>query len=227
MSLKRKNSNVFLKHNVKKINTGNTENELCILFLIINKIRMYEPGLVRIIQYFMNSYTFNTDNELQYAVNLWCDPETKEEALMKYGHISDWDVSKISNMVALFKEKREFNDNINRWNVSNVQQMDCMFYLSLNFNQPLKFWDVSNVKSMYAMFRYAKKFNQDITEWDVSKVDNMDIMFNWTNEFNQDISKWNVLNTCSVSSTFLNSKNFDYKYVEKWTVKPTKGLFSL
>lgn len=33
----------------------------------------------------------DTNEELKEAVNLWC--ERQQEALDKYGHISDWNVS--------------------------------------------------------------------------------------------------------------------------------------
>ena len=52
-----------------------------------------------------------TKDELQEAVDLWC--ENKEEALNKYGHISNWDTSLITDMSELFSSKKDFNDNIN------------------------------------------------------------------------------------------------------------------
>ena len=42
-----------------------------------------------------------TKIELQEAVNLWC--KDKDEALNKYGHISNWDTSLITDMSRLFE----------------------------------------------------------------------------------------------------------------------------
>ena len=48
--------------------------------------------------------------ELQDAVDMWCkDRETAEK---KYGHISEWDTSMITDMSGLFKHMDKFNDNI-------------------------------------------------------------------------------------------------------------------
>ena len=91
-----------------------------------------------------------TKDELQEAVDLWCD--NKEEALSRYGHISNWDTSLINDMWDLFRDKKYFNDNINNWNVSNVTNMHCMFYKASSFNQPLDSWNVSNVTNMHGMF---------------------------------------------------------------------------
>ncbi len=52
-----------------------------------------------------------TKEEVKTAVDLWC--ENKEDALMKYGHISLWNTSLITNMSHLFKNKKHFKDNIN------------------------------------------------------------------------------------------------------------------
>ena len=74
-------------------------------------------------------------NELKKAVNLW--RENKEEALNKYGHISNWDTSLITDMSELFSSKKDFNDNINNWDVSSVTEMYFMFGHTTKFNQPL------------------------------------------------------------------------------------------
>ena len=71
-----------------------------------------------------------TKDELQEAVDLWC--ENKEEALNKYGHISNWDTSLITDMINLFVDKHNFNDNINNWDVSNVQ-LWLDYFLTQNY----------------------------------------------------------------------------------------------
>ena len=45
-----------------------------------------------------------TKEELQNAVNLWCDD--KETALKKYGDINDWDVSNITYAFIISRKKR-------------------------------------------------------------------------------------------------------------------------
>ena len=67
-----------------------------------------------------------TDDDIQQSVNEWCNDPTKAEA--KYGHISKWNTSLVTNMKNLFEFKRGFNDDISKWDVNNVTNMSFMFY---------------------------------------------------------------------------------------------------
>ena len=118
---------------------------------------------------------FRWNGDIREAVKLWCsDPAAAEE---RYGHISQWDVSCVTNMGYLFREKSEFNDNIQAWDVSKVMDMGCMFEDAAAFNQPLAAWKVSKVKNMYYMFGGARSFNQPLDAWDMSSVTSMMRMF--------------------------------------------------
>jgi len=162
----------------------------CELWLFMMMLRSYEPGVVDIIFKCIKSHTFKTKKELQEAVNLWC--ENSEECIKKYGHISDWDVSQITDMSCMFLNAKHFNQPIGDWDVSNVTDMSCMFYNATNFNKPIGDWDVSSVKYMSCMFIKAIAFNQPIGGWDVSNVTDMDKMFHHATKFNQPIGDWNV-----------------------------------
>src|SRR5574344_715054 len=56
-------------------------------------------------------------------------------------NLSKLDVSKISNIFSY----SNFDGDISQWNVSKVTDMHAMFYQSKNFNQPIENWDTSNV----------------------------------------------------------------------------------
>ncbi len=101
------------------------------------------------------------------ANNQWTHP--------RYGHISYWDVSQVTDMSRAFRGKHTFNENINLWDVSSVTDMGEMFQTAWAFNQPLN-WDVSSVTNMKWMFRGATSFNQPL-DWDVSSVTDMGNMF--------------------------------------------------
>ena len=90
----------------------------------------------------------------------------------KYIDISDWDVSNVTNMRAMFFECSRLKSvgDISKWNVSKVTDMNSMFHGCKYFNQDISGWNVSNVENMWNMFVGCKKFNQDISKWDVSKV---------------------------------------------------------
>ena len=54
--------------------------------------------------------------------------------------------------------------------------MELMFREAKEFNQDISNWDVSNVTDMALMFD-GTSFNKDISNWDVSNVTDMGWMF--------------------------------------------------
>ncbi len=88
------------------------------------------------------------------AVKLWLAPQTMEETAFKYGNISYWDVSQITDMARLFAGCSGFNDPVVCWDVSNVKTMNDMFLNAKTFNQPLNRWNTSSVIEMKSMFQY-------------------------------------------------------------------------
>ena len=77
-----------------------------------------------------------------------------------------------------------FNQDISNWDVSNVTNMSAMFYDAVSFNQNLSKWNTAKVTDMSWMFAGAKTFNQNISNWNVTKVKNMSYMFYDAASFN-------------------------------------------
>lgn len=120
-------------------------------------------------------------------------------------HMSEWDVSNITDMSFMFAGASNFNQDLSNWNTNNVSNMNFMFAGAGSFNnlqnngdqmekvaEGIGDWDVSKVTSMRGMFQGATNFNQDIGDWDVSKVTNMRDMFLNATSFNQNLGDWDV-----------------------------------
>lgn len=119
-------------------------------------------------------------DELKKAVNIWCKKKGINVA-KKYGHISNWDTSLItdmSNLISIYNEnnneydedfdntcKQYFNEDISKWDVSNVTNMNFLFYNVCNFNQNINNWNISNVKNMAGIFWNAVSFNPINAKW--------------------------------------------------------------
>ncbi len=116
------------------------------------------------------------NNQIIYeGVADWKADKTK--ALLKYGHVSTWNVSQITSMKGLFTDMQAFNEPLNDWDVSNVIDMNNMFYGATSFNQPLDQWDTSQVFDMNLMFYGTRSFNQSLDQWNVHNVHTMVGMF--------------------------------------------------
>ena len=77
-----------------------------------------------------------TNLDIHKAVNSVCSTNVlvRTQAEAKYGNISNWDVSWVTNMKELFSGKESFNSDISRWDVSNVTNMEHMFYGALAYD---------------------------------------------------------------------------------------------
>ncbi|GMH95224.1 hypothetical protein TL16_g13105 [Triparma laevis f. inornata] len=121
---------------------------------------------------------------LKEAAKEWCEDEHTAET--KYGPISGWDVSEVTNMRNLFsaddryggyEAAKQFNADLSGWDVSNVTDMGGMFYKAQSFDCNLSSWNVEKVTTMEGMFRGAKKFDKNtIKGWEL-KGKNTDSMF--------------------------------------------------
>jgi hypothetical protein len=142
------------------------------------------------------------DNTLKGAVLMWFDEHQRRECVLKFGQISDWDTSNVTNMDGLFVNKIRFSEPLNDWNVSNVTSMKHMFFFCFDFNQPLDKWSVGRVTNMTGMFHSTLKFNQPISTWNTSSVEDMNGMFSFAMEFNQPLNSWDVANVKDFTKMF-------------------------
>ena len=104
--------------------------------------------------------------------------------------IEDWDVSQVTDMDSVFKERTQFNANISVWNVGQVQTMYNMFKDAIAFNGTIGAWNVAAATDMQYMFYNASTFDADISAWNVAGVNNMNFMFGNAVSFNRDITVW-------------------------------------
>ena len=91
-----------------------------------------------------------SDEDIHEAVYDWLeDPVAAEK---RYGHISDWDVSRVTDMSELFRGCHSFNEDLSRWQTGSVTNMNQMFYGASSFNSDLSKWQTDKVENMHLMF---------------------------------------------------------------------------
>jgi surface protein len=111
----------------------------------------------------------------------------------KYGPMSDWNVSLITDMSYLFYNQSWWRC---RWNSM----------VNLNINN----WDVSNVIYMKSMFKHCQSLNPSISEWNVSNVVNMDWMFA-SSSIRPSITNWNIHKNCTNKYMYSGNSAFIHK----------------
>ena len=138
------------------------------------------------------SDTFNTirftNDTLPVAVKLWI--KNQDAAKHKYGDISRWNTSNVTDMKHLFSYTTHFNDDIRKWDTSNVNNMSHMFFNTKNFYSDLSNWDTSNVNDMSGMFSKTTNFNGNLSNWDTSRVTQMEGMFSRATNLHGNFSNW-------------------------------------
>ena len=85
----------------------------------------------------VNESISNPNHQLRSMVNLWFSD--RENALERYGDISTWDTSKVTDMRELFKDRIDFNyEDIMEWDLTNVTDTTDMFKGVKSFQDLMK-----------------------------------------------------------------------------------------
>jgi hypothetical protein len=145
---------------------------------------------------FVNTY------DLKQAVDLWIADKARAQGL--YGHISDWNVSAVTDMSLLFRGAAGFSEDLSQWDVSLVSNMSGLFHDARQFQSNLSYWQVANVKDFSHMFHGAVSFDGDVSTWNVSSAVDYSFMFCNATTFQGDLLMW---------MTVFNKHNYiDYSY---------------
>jgi surface protein len=146
--------------------------------------------------------------------------------------MSLWDVSKITDMSELFRDKiitEEANQRIkgiSEWNVENVIYMSFMFENCTAFNQNLSKWKLIEARDLSGMFQMCKNYNLPIFKLNKdNKVTHTESMFLGCTIFNQDISNWDVSNVQDMRNMFENCTAFNQD-LSRWELKKDSKVYT-
>jgi surface protein len=197
----------FAKIEIPKTPKGSSFNEMdCVTMVLISEKTKLPLDLVVLIKSFFCSEKL-TDENFKEAVKLWF--ENEEECKWRFGHISFWNTSQVTNMEKAFDHREDFNEDISRWDVSSVTNMQRMFYWAIQFTGDLSQWDVSRVSNMSGMFRDAARFNGNLSQWDVRSVEDLSFMFCGASQFNGDLSQWDVSKVADRENMFFGAIRYE------------------
>ena len=191
-----------------------------------------------------------TNDDIKTSVNNYIE---KTNDGFKYGPISFWDTSQVTDMRLLFLNKENFNEPLD-WKMDGVTNCGEMFHLAVKFNNggepgtsdyPLR-WNMKNVNDMHKMFFSAISFNQELVgfdeetlqgsaPWDTRSVTDMSDMFANAKKFNNGGKpgtsnkplELNTDNVTNMTGVFRNAKSFNQS-INSWNtdnVRVMKEMF--
>ena len=140
-------------------------NSLCAIYLFLKRIFDYEPEIFYQIKGYL-FYQFKSNKELRRVVRIifWNQRKNynhmiklnrlKIEYMYKYGPMTLWNTSQITDMSHLFQNMKLKNikeNCIKNWDISKVENMEEMFQ-NCTLSKELSWWDLSKVKNTTRMF---------------------------------------------------------------------------
>ncbi|GMH79222.1 hypothetical protein TrVE_jg13377 [Triparma verrucosa] len=138
-----------------------------------------------------------TNVTLRTAVEEWCQNRHAAEA--RYGKITSWDVSAVTDMTRLFSNScyagssrpTTQSPKISSWDVSNVTSMREMFFENFYFTGGISNWNVENVEDFNSAFYKAVVFDDDLSSWRVNNVkDNIGMFYGCESFKGEKAPKW-------------------------------------
>ena len=118
--------------------------------------------------------------------------------------LSNFDTSKLNNMLGMFWSSQATTLDISNFDTSNVTSMGSMFSNSQATTLDVSGFNTSKVTNMYNMFASSKAVTLDLSSFDTSNVTNMGYMFNNANNLKTIYvsSKFNIDTVTSSTNMF-------------------------
>lgn len=172
-----------------------------------------------------SAFTPSTKVELSTAVTAYLANPTI--ANLTYGNIRHWNVSKVTDMSAMFYDKLLYDADLSAWDVSKVTNMNSMFAEADGLDgRVLSKWDVSRVTDMGSMFAHCYGCSPDLSMWNVSSVTDMGMMFVHTAGSYNNLGKWDVSKVVDMYGMF-NKAYGSFGDLAKWDVSNVKSFLDM
>ena len=140
--------------------------------------------------------------------------------------ITTCDVSSITDMSYVFRNKTAFNQNLSAWDTSSVTNMVSMFDGATSIAS-VSLQETGKVTNMSHMFRGATSL-ASVSLPKTGAVTDMSYMFDAASSFNQDIRDWDVDDVINFSGMFRSATAMisNFSSTPNWNTTPTKPWFN-
>mgnify|MGYP003505034504 FL=1 len=92
----------------------------------------------------------------------YMDEDGNEIHRKDFSGIETWWNFTATNLSAMFKNCRTFNEKIDNWTMNKVTDLSSIFEGCVSFNQPLNKWFIQDAENLSSMFKGCVSFNQPL-----------------------------------------------------------------
>jgi hypothetical protein len=170
------------------------------------------------------------DNEsIRHAVLDWEQDNGSILSYYKWGNISEWNTTGVTNMAGLFDGFGFRSDfdlvDLSQWDTGNVVSMAETFRRSRGNPKGVAAWDVGSVINFHGMFQESE-IDADMSGWNTASAEDVSAMFAYAETFNSDLSKWSTGNVKQFAGMFEYALSFNAN-LTAWDMSSAESIFHM
>ena len=171
-------------------------------------LNCYDSGIGRLSYLFDYIYPIQNHSNWTTTGGVFNKPMQAIDVSLNSKSYVGWTMgASCTSLERMFRDQREFNQNISEWNVTYVKKFGMMFVNCFEYNQPM-----NTKQTGLSLLSYRA--------WDTRQGTNFSHMFTNARAFNQPISNWYVNNATTVSASRDNinkSYGLGYMFYGAWS----------
>jgi hypothetical protein len=170
------------------------------------------------------------DNQsIRLAVQEWGQDKGSILSYRKWGNISEWNTTGVTNVDGLFEGFGYRYDirlvDLSQWDTSNTVSMSETFRRSSGNPKGVAAWDVGSVINFRGMFQESG-IDADLSGWNTESAEDFSFMFAHAENFNSDLSKWSTGNVKNFSKMFQSALSLNTN-LTAWDMSSVDSIFRM
>jgi hypothetical protein len=152
------------------------------------------------------------NRSIRHAVRDWEQDKGSILSYRKWGNISEWNTTSVTNMDGLFDGFDFRYDfplvDLSLWDTRNIISMAESFRRSSGNPKGVAAWDVGSVENFRGMFQESE-IDADLSGWNTKSAEDFSFMFAHTENFTADLSNWSTGNVKNFARMFASALGFN------------------
>jgi hypothetical protein len=162
-------------------------------------------------------------------VREWKQDEGSIFSYRKWGNISEWNTTGVTNVDGLFDDFGYRYDirlvELSQWDTSNIVSMSETFRRSRGNPKGVAAWDVGSVINFRDMFQESE-IDADLSGWNTTLAEDFSLIFAYAENLNSDLSKWSTGNVKQFERMFESALSFNTN-LTAWDISSADSIFNM